>query len=156
MWSDRRCDDANLVPRKFVQIKGPVVGVARPLGLLAKCSNNDSCGLNSRAANVTLRQKRATRHSQWLNRLDKGLRRSILGEYDQRLEFVAACFAFPEMPYAMSVQILGPFREEDRLPALGTMVFLRSAVVVVSGLVELHDATSVMLPRHEAHGSAVA
>ena len=46
----------------------------------------------------------------------------------------------------MPVQILGPFRQEDRLPALGTVI-LQSGVPVLSGAVdsEFHDATSVML-----------
>src|SRR5215471_6122331 len=41
---------------------------------------------------------------------------------DQRLELVTARFAFPQMPNAVPVQILRPFRQEDRLPALGTVI----------------------------------
>src|SRR5207247_10285685 len=43
-----------------------------------------------------------------------------VGERDKRLELVAARFAFPKMPHPVPIQILGPFRQEDRLTALGT------------------------------------
>jgi len=79
----------------------------------------------------------------------------MLGEYDQRLEIVATRLALPEVQHVMLVQIFGPFREEDRLPALGAMVSRLAVVLGILGL-EFHDATSVMFPRHEAHGSAVA
>jgi hypothetical protein len=45
-----------------------------------------------------------------------------LGKCDECLEFVAARLAFPEVPHTMSRQILGPFRQEDRLPALGAVI----------------------------------
>jgi hypothetical protein len=50
------------------------------------------------------------------------------------------------MAYAVPVQILGPFRQEDRLPTLGTVI-LQSAADGLSGArdSQLYDATSVML-----------
>src|SRR5262245_48590482 len=71
--------------------------------------------------------------------------RLLVGERDQRLELVTARFAFPEMPHAMPVQIFGPFREEDRLPALGTVI-QQSGLSVFPGArgSELHDASSAM------------
>jgi hypothetical protein len=62
------------------------------------------------------------------------------------------------MAYAMPVQILGPFRQEDCLPTLGTVI-LQSAVDVFLGArgSEFHDATSAMLfPLSRTHGSAIA
>jgi len=69
-----------------------------------------------------------------------------IGKGDQRFEFVTAGFAFPEMPYAVPVDVLGPFRQENRLPALGTVV-QQPRLNVLSGALgsELHDASSVML-----------
>src|SRR5262245_18094971 len=76
-----------------------------------------------------------------------GRSRLLVGERDQRLELVTARFAFPEMPHAVPVQILGPFRQEDRLPALGTVIH-QSGLNVFPGArgSELHDASSAMLP----------
>src|SRR5262249_27468904 len=82
----------------------------------------------------------------------------LVGERDQRLELVPARFAFPEMPHAVPVQILGPFRQEDRLPALGTVI-QQSGLSVFPGArgPELHDAPSAMLPLPEGgHASAIA
>ncbi len=45
-----------------------------------------------------------------------------VGKYDQRLELIAARFALPEMPNTVPVQVLGPFRQEDCFPALGTVI----------------------------------
>src|SRR5262249_2312561 len=69
-----------------------------------------------------------------------------VGKGDQRFEFVTARFAFPEMPNAVPVEVLGPFRQENRLPALGTVV-QQPRLNVFSGALgsELHDASSVML-----------
>ena len=49
------------------------------------------------------------------------------------------------MAYAMPVQILGPFGQEDHLPALGTVI-LQTGLGVLSGTrgSELHDAFSAM------------
>jgi hypothetical protein len=70
-----------------------------------------------------------------------------VGKRDQRLELIAARFTFPQMPNPVSVQVLGPFRQEDRLPALGTMID-QSGLDVFPGArgSELHDASSAMLP----------
>ena len=48
---------------------------------------------------------------------------------------------------ALPVQVLGPFRQEDRLPALGTIID-QSGLNVLSGArgSELHDASSALLP----------
>src|SRR5262249_24081995 len=81
----------------------------------------------------------------------------LVGERDQRLELVTARFAFPEMPHALPVEILGPFRQEDCLPALGTVI-QQSGPSVFPGArgSELHDASSAMLPLPEAgHASAI-
>jgi hypothetical protein len=67
-------------------------------------------------------------------------------ERDQGLELVAARLAFPEMPHAVPRQILGPFRQEDRLSALSTMIE-GSGLGVFSGArgSELHDVSSSVL-----------
>src|SRR5882757_3867158 len=75
-------------------------------------------------------------------------------ERDQGLELVTARFAFPEMPHAMSRQVLRPFRQEDRVSTLGAMIE-GSSLGVFSGArgSELHDVfppvfflTSLPLP----------
>jgi hypothetical protein len=50
------------------------------------------------------------------------------------------------MAHAVPVQILGPFRQEDRLPALGTKIY-RPGMVILPGArgSELHDASSAIL-----------
>src|ERR1700730_1664236 len=74
-------------------------------------------------------------------------------ERDQRLEPIAARFAFPEMAHAMAVEILRPFRQEDRLPALRAVV-LQPAVKLFARArcPELHDVSSRHVstpsPRH--------
>src|SRR5262249_32348589 len=106
-------------------------------------------------------KQRATGHSRWLfagcrSRADD--ERLLVGESDQRLELVTARFAFPEVPHAVPVQIFGPLRQEDRLPALGTAI-QQSRLSVFPGArgSELHDASSAMLPPPEgAHASAMA
>ena len=50
------------------------------------------------------------------------LRESQFREADERLEFVSAGLAFPQVPHATRVQILRPFRQEDRFPALGALI----------------------------------
>src|SRR5712671_3333407 len=78
-------------------------------------------------------------------------------ERDQGLELVTARFAFPEMPHTMSRQVLGPFRQEDRVSTLGAMIE-GSSLGVFSGArgSELHDVfppvfflTSLPLPDAE-------
>src|SRR4029434_8851493 len=60
---------------------------------------------------------------------------------------IAARFAFPQMPNAVSVQVLGPFRQEDRLPALGAMIDQPGLNVLSAARgSELHDPSSAMLP----------
>jgi hypothetical protein len=68
-------------------------------------------------------------------------------ERDKGLELVAARFAFPQMSHAMPVQVFGPFGQEDRLPALGTVIQQPSLDVFFSGArsSELHDVSSAML-----------
>lgn len=43
-----------------------------------------------------------------------------VSERDQRLELVAARFAFPQMLYAVPIQICGPFRQNIVLAAAPT------------------------------------
>src|SRR5215813_6548982 len=66
-------------------------------------------------------------------------------ERDQGLELVAARFAFPQMPHPVPVEILGPFRQEDRLPALGAEIH-QPGMIILPGArgSELHDASSAM------------
>jgi hypothetical protein len=76
---------------------------------------------------------------------------------DQRFEFITARFAFPEMPNAVPVEVLGPFRQENRLAALGTVV-QQPRLNMLSGALgsELHDASSAMLPPPSIqHASAI-
>src|SRR5262249_48233125 len=78
---------------------------------------------------------------------DSGREQRRLGirEGDQGLELVAARFAFPQMPHAVPVEILGPLRQEDRLPALGAEIH-RPGMFILPGArgSELHDASSAM------------
>jgi hypothetical protein len=65
------------------------------------------------------------------------------------------------MPHAMPIQIFGPFRQEDRLPALGTVIQQPGLDVFFSGArgSELHDVSSAMLlppPPMTGDGSAIA
>src|SRR5262245_62831456 len=77
----------------------------------------------------------------------RGMCSLLGGERDPRLELVTARFAFPEMPHAVAVEILGPFRQEDRLPALGTVIQQPDLSVFPGARgSELHDASSAMLP----------
>ena len=72
-----------------------------------------------------------------------------VGKYDQRLELIAARFALPEMPNTVPVQVLGPFRQEDCFPALGTVIE-QPGLNELTGTrgPELHaDVLSTMLPR---------
>jgi hypothetical protein len=48
--------------------------------------------------------------------------RSGFRKTDQRLEFVTAGLAFPQMPHTARVQIFRPFRQENRLPALSAFI----------------------------------
>src|SRR5262249_15962658 len=77
----------------------------------------------------------------------RGRRTLLVGERDHPLELVTARFAFPEMPHAVPVEILGPFRQEDRPPALGTVI-QQSGLSVFPGArgSELHDASSAIAP----------
>ena len=67
------------------------------------------------------------------------------GNGDQGLELVASCLALPQMANAMPVQILGPFRQEERLPALGTPIQQPGLSIFPGALgSELHDVPSAM------------
>src|SRR5262245_50233390 len=82
----------------------------------------------------------------------------LVREGDQRFEFVTARFAFPEMANAVPVEVLGPFRQENRLAALGTVV-QQPRLNVLSGALgsELHDASSGHAPPPSIqHASAIA
>jgi hypothetical protein len=63
-----------------------------------------------------------------------------VSERDQRLELVVAHFAFPQMLYAVPIQICGPFREEHRLPAAKT--FTGQVWGLTIG--KLHRASSII------------
>lgn len=73
---------------------------------------------------------------------------------DQGLEFVTARLAFPEVSYALPIHIFGPFRQEDRLAALGAVIY-QSCLDVFPGALssELHDASSAKLPPFPGRGS---
>jgi hypothetical protein len=73
---------------------------------------------------------------------------------DQGLEFVTACLAFPEVSYALPIHIFRPFRQEDRLAALGAVIY-QSCLDIFSGALssELHDASSAKLPPFPGRGS---
>ena len=72
---------------------------------------------------------------------------------DQGLEFVTARVASPEMPHALPIHIFGPFRQEDRLAALGAVIY-QSCLDVLPGALssELHDASSAKLPPFPGRG----
>ena len=62
---------------------------------------------------------------------------------ETRFELISARFALPEMPDPVSVQVLGPFRQEDCFSALG-------AVIHQPGLNELSGARG-----SELHGGVL-
>ena len=63
-----------------------------------------------------------------------------VSERDQRLELVAARFAFPQMLYAVPIQICGPFRQNIVLAAAPT--FTGKVWRLTIG--KLHRASSIV------------
>src|SRR5215217_5195510 len=64
-------------------------------------------------------------------------------ERDQRFVLVTARIAFPKVPHAVLVQVLGPFRHEDGLTALSTGIREAQLGVFSGGIgAQLHRASS--------------